>query len=279
MRIKFKERLLPLEGAINVRDIGGYKTKDGRRVKWNTLFRGDQLNTLTKKDILLLENKNVKTIIDYRSPEERKLRPNKFIGTVENIIVCNPNSVMAEAAGKAVDISEENRLLVEALENGNIPEEDIKDNTKKAIENYRKMVVEKESIAAFSKMLKVLSCPSVGNSLQHCRGGKDRTGVGVGILLKLLGVDEQTVLEDYELTHIVRKERNDLKMKQYRELTDNPQHLAYLEALISTKKEFLQASFDEINNYYGSFNIFIKEAMRLTENEIIQIKNNYLEEE
>ena len=41
------ERQLVLEGAYNVRDIGGYATTDARSTRWRSLLRGDSLHWLS----------------------------------------------------------------------------------------------------------------------------------------------------------------------------------------------------------------------------------------
>ena len=48
------ERVLPLEGANNFRDIGGYRTGDGKTVRWGYLYRSDHLHNLTDKDLSLI---------------------------------------------------------------------------------------------------------------------------------------------------------------------------------------------------------------------------------
>ena len=58
------EKLLPLEGTHNFIDLGGYKSEDGRRVKWNLLYKSDKISNLTEKDVLYIKNLKIKTIFD-----------------------------------------------------------------------------------------------------------------------------------------------------------------------------------------------------------------------
>lgn len=80
----FSERVLQLKEAINVRDLGGYETNDGKFVKWGLLYRGDQLSKLDPEDIAVLEKHEVKSIVDYRSAHECTINPNKQINTVKH---------------------------------------------------------------------------------------------------------------------------------------------------------------------------------------------------
>src|SRR5699024_11161059 len=63
-------RHIALEGANNVRDLGGYRTEDGRTVKWGTAFRAANLSELTDIDRAKLETANISTVVDFRLDEE-----------------------------------------------------------------------------------------------------------------------------------------------------------------------------------------------------------------
>ena len=64
-------RKLPFTGAHNFRDLGGYKTSDGKSVKWGKVYRSDNLHSLTDEDLKYMERLNLKSVVDFRSDEER----------------------------------------------------------------------------------------------------------------------------------------------------------------------------------------------------------------
>src|ERR1700753_2873914 len=68
-------RVLPLEGGRNFRDLGGYATEDGRRVKWGVLFRSGSLIGLTAADWEHLSPRGVRALCDHRTPREREHEP------------------------------------------------------------------------------------------------------------------------------------------------------------------------------------------------------------
>lgn len=74
------ERSLPIEGMHNFRDMGGYETYHGKKVKWGSLYRSDHFYNVTKSGLKYLEGLDLKTIIDYRSSGEIKKYPNKLTG-------------------------------------------------------------------------------------------------------------------------------------------------------------------------------------------------------
>lgn len=274
----FGERVLPLDGAINIRDIGGYKTKDGKFVKWGMLYRGDQLKALTPDDMKLLAESGLRGVIDYRSSHEMIYNPNRLPPSVARIAHCDPSSVMSEAAGSAVDLNEENQQLITALEQGDIPEEELNGRGQKVIRNYENLILSPLSQQAYRKMFHALLEPDQAPWLQHCRGGKDRTGVGVALLLLALGVDEDRILEDYALTDAIRQKRNALKMEQYRALTQNQRFLDYLESLIAARKAYLQASLRVLDEEFAGFPNYAREILELTDGDIQQLKECYLED-
>lgn len=79
-------RQLPMVGQSNFRDLGGYKTKDGRRVKWGLVFRSGKCNSLTEDDLAYLATIPLKTVIDFRSSSEQEAEPDKVPTTTVNCI-------------------------------------------------------------------------------------------------------------------------------------------------------------------------------------------------
>lgn len=274
----FGERVLPLKKAINVRDMGGYRTKDGKYTKWGLLYRGDQLSKLESEDVDLLERIGLKTIVDYRSAHERSINPNKSITTVKNVVHCDPSSSFSEAAANAADLNEENIKLVRQLENGEVNPKYINGKGENVIEDYRQTVTSEAAKVAYEKFLKTCADTEKPPLIHHCRGGKDRTGLGSMFLLLLLGVEEEEIVKDYTLTGIIRKERNELKYSLYKELTQNEDYLAYLMAMIETRKEFIQASIERIYELYDTAEEYFIQHFGITKDEIEHMKEFYLEE-
>ncbi|MBY0482626.1 MAG: tyrosine-protein phosphatase [Chitinophagaceae bacterium] len=71
------KREVKLQGAINFRDIGGYKTKDGKTVQWGKIYRSAEINRLTAEDLDKLERLNIHYVLDFRGPSEVAAGPDK----------------------------------------------------------------------------------------------------------------------------------------------------------------------------------------------------------
>ncbi|MFT4105217.1 MAG: tyrosine-protein phosphatase [Lacrimispora sp.] len=274
----FSERVLQLKEAINVRDMGGYETEAGKFVKWGLLYRGDQLSKLVPEDISMLERIGLTTLVDYRSDHERTINPNKEIRTVKNLLHCDPQSSFSESAANAIDLHSENVKLVNSLENGEVEEKYLNGKGEKVILSYRDLVTAETAKKAYGQFLHACADKKNLPLLHHCRGGKDRTGFASMLLLLLLGVKREDIIEDYILTGIIRKERNQLKYEQYRELTSNQNHLDYLMALIETRREYIEASMDRIYELYDSVEDYMIQHFELTKEQIETMKSFYLEE-
>ncbi|MGX7262965.1 tyrosine-protein phosphatase [Enterococcus crotali] len=273
----FGERILPLTGTINLRDLGGYTIDQGQRVKWGQLYRSDHLTKLTEEDIIILERIGIKTVIDLRSDHEKTVYPNQKIPTVEYLLNCNPESHFAELAGNAINLEAENKKLIDDIENGDVDASVVNGSGLVSIRSYESFVEDQKSQKAFGEMVKWLADPKSIASIHHCRGGKDRTGFGSMLILALLGVNEEQIMKDYLITKTVREERNLIKLRQYQMLTDNQDYLDYLMALIDTRKDYLTAAMTKIKEEYGGIVNYATNYLGVSLVEIAQMKKLYLE--
>uniref|UniRef100_UPI003F6D8759 tyrosine-protein phosphatase n=1 Tax=Pseudomaricurvus sp. TaxID=2004510 RepID=UPI003F6D8759 len=75
VELSLPTRLVPLEGGINFRDLGGYTTDDGREVSWRKIFRCGHLANLTEGDLDALEALRVTAVHDFRREDEQQRNP------------------------------------------------------------------------------------------------------------------------------------------------------------------------------------------------------------
>lgn len=271
------ERTLPVEGMNNFRDMGGYETQSGETVKWGKLYRSDHIYNATENGIAYLQTLNIHTILDYRSNVETKKYPNKRIGDQVKTYQIDPSAHAAELAAQFQSSKEDEDAnlineIIEQKEKGTLV-----DHSNVVLTQYRTFVNKKESKEAFSKMLHVVADPNAPAVVQHCRGGKDRTGFGSMLVLGTLGVKKEDLVEDYLLTAKNRIERNRAKMEGYKKLTSDPVVLDQLYSFIDTKPEFIEESIDTIISQYGTIENYAKEELQLTEQMVQQMKKMYLE--
>lgn len=136
------------------------------------------------------------------------------------------------------------------------------------IKQYENFVKKDESKEEFSKMIKILSESTGRPVVQHCHGGKDRTGYGAMLVLGLLGVKEEDLLHDHTLMPEQRRVRNEKVMEDYRKLTDDKVILDNLYAYIEAKPEFIKTSMRLIIDEYGSIKNYAIKELGIEENRI-----------
>ena len=178
------ERVLPLEGGRNFRDLGGYRSRDGRYVRWGRLYRSGAMAGLTEADYSYLADLKIAVICDLRSARERVAEPTRWPG---------PNAPAVLARDYDLDES----ALKSALQTGTPTAAGIR---AAMIEQYASFPY------YFAEDYKRMFAELVEGRLPlavNCSAGKDRTGVAAALILTALDVDRQEILADYSLSEKV----------------------------------------------------------------------------
>lgn len=269
----FGYRILPMSGMYNFRDVGGYRTTDGRRLKWGVGFRSDHLQNLNEDGFEYLKSLNLKTIIDFRSPIEIEKDPNPFFSKEVQTFNFDPDAHVAMAAGNAqnLDTSKDMReRALKAIANGET-------GGQQMVDQQLSFVDSPTSVQAFSQTLKTIAQPPRLPVMQHCRGGKDRTGFALMLLEGILGVPKRELIYDYMLTNRARAKKNVSYYNRFLEETGDEKIAHYLYSLFDTKEEFIQASIEKILANYESIRIYTQEVLGVTEEEIENLEKLFLE--
>ena len=227
-------RVLALEGASNVRDLGGWPAADGRRVRFGKVFRSASLATLTDDDVAALGEAGVRTVCDLRGEVERRRAPSRLAGVATHALCIEPSlrpSLSDLLATETVTGPDVMALMRGAY-------------TAYALEwshRYR---------ALFDLLLEENAPPL----LFHCTAGKDRTGFGAALILAALGVGEEAVLEDYLATN--RLWRADPEIS-----SSLPEAVA--EVLLRVHPELITAAFDAARGAHGTIEVYLEERIGL----------------
>lgn len=274
--ILFGHRILPIDGLYNCRDIGGYLTEDGRRIKWGIGYRSDYLYYLKDSSMDYMKNLGIQTIIDFRSQREVTESPNRHIGEKQSYI-CDPNAHIAEAAGvlQSGQTKESHVFMSDEMKQKVINGELTGDQ--KMIDQQLRFATEKVSQEAYSKTLHILADSKNNPSIQHCRGGKDRTGFGLMLLEGILGVSKEDMIYDYLLTAKAREEKNKLYYQRFLKETQNEVLAQYMYSLFDARESYILASMNKILSEYKSIRDYAIEVLRISEEEIEQLKTIFLE--
>ncbi|MEM1114601.1 MAG: tyrosine-protein phosphatase [Pseudomonadota bacterium] len=256
-------RVLNFKGIANFRDIGGYKTFDGRTTKWGVLYRSGNWADASRADLQGIRRLGLNTLVDFRSTMEKEEEPDRLPDQSTFAVVEIPTLDGEDSA-----VAEE---LRERIENGNFGDFD---PDAFMIEANRALVTKfKEQYREFFQTVLAAKGEPV---IWHCSAGKDRAGFAAAALLRVLGVDQETVLDDYMLskTYSVEARRNLLRVMRVMQGEDVAQKL---EVLMGVERDWLEAAFDEIDQQYGNFDGYVREGLGLTEAEVQQLRDQLLE--
>ena len=175
---------IELDGAYNVRDLGGLPARDGV-TRPGVLLRSDALDALTDDDVAcLVEQRSLVHVFDLRSRSEREQRGRGPLGATT--VTYSELEVIVEA-----DVERRRRERSVALASGTAPDDILALGYAELLDLGR---------AAFPAALTRLVAPDGTPALVHCAAGKDRTGVLVALLLDAAGVDREAIVADYAAT-------------------------------------------------------------------------------
>jgi len=236
------QRLLPLDRAFNLRDLGGYETADGRRVKTGVLYRSGSMSRLTEADALHLAGLGIATVCDLRRPNERAAEPTRW---------CEPAGVHYWSR----DYAESSGVLNEVFRST----EPSRDAMHAAmVKLYRDLP------ADHAPSYRVIFERLLGGHvplLFNCAAGKDRTGVGAALILHALGVPRETIVEDYLLTNL---------HADFSQLMEGHQSLSarltqrapeIVAPLFAADADYLAAAFEAMEQDFGGVDGYLAEAL------------------
>jgi protein-tyrosine phosphatase len=258
-------RLVPLDGAVNVRDIGGYRSVHGLEVVRGRLFRGDSLSQLSAGDIGRLDGLGLRAVIDFRTPGE--------------ILLAGPDRLPSGVDFAGLPVSGGDlEWLYELIASGDHGRQRAVLGGGRAAEFmvrvYRGFTADARQRQAFGSALRMLCSPGRLPLLYHCSGGKDRAGWMTAIVLTVLGVPREVVLRDYLLS-------NDFHRTGYAKLrfdlakTGIVADPELLRPILELSPTYLGAAFEEADRY-GSFPRFLAHGLGASETMLGELRRALL---
>lgn len=250
-------RGVEISGLDNFRDLGGYPTSDGRHVKWGRFFRGGPISGLTQEDKAALHRLGLKKVFDYRTQKEHERVPDECPERAE--------CIWAPAAPKEKRFQDfADRDMLTHLMTVNTA-----DDAREAFQIFKDLYAAMPfGCEAFRQMLYTLDSEETVPMYQHCSAGKDRTGVGSALLLLALGVDEQTVTEDYLLSRIFRRENNHRHVERLVSAGISKAAEDLVVRMMTGIEELIAAALEAILTKYKTYEAFFLGEYGITQEQI-----------
>ncbi|WP_158506362.1 tyrosine-protein phosphatase [Tomitella biformata] len=261
-------RQVALRGAQNARDIGGYPTVDGRSVRWGKVFRADSLSALTDEDVDYLDRSRIRTVVDFRGPQEvAAAGPDRVsAGTTHIQTPLMDDSTNAFAAVMSTALAEGDRdAVIEMLGGGKA--EELSEH------GFVRQLGRPTTMAGYADTLRRIADAPDEPLLYHCAGGKDRTSMMTALLLGILGVPDQAIVDDFVLSNHFNKHRNN---QRFAALAARGVDIELVRPLMEQRPSQIEAVLAAIREQYGDWDAFALECLKLSATEIESIRRALL---
>lgn len=261
-----KPDILPLSSVRNPRDLGGYIGFDGRRIKKHRLIRSGKVSNISAKDKQFLLNYGLTKTIDLRSSMECKYMPDQKIKGVEyyNLPLSETDNTKGGKGNlqKVFDKYRQDQYLGFRL----------------MCDRYRNHVGKKEAQESLYKIIKILLATPKGAVLYHCSEGKDRTGIVTMLILYLLGVDLETIRQDYLYSNYMLTTYRAVRDQKFKDNGENLKFRANMRILGSVSDAFFDTALITIKARFGGLDNYVKNQLHVTDQMKSALRALYLEE-
>lgn len=269
----FKSQTISLENVINARELGGFETADGHRVRRGLLLRGAGLASASDGDLLRLkEVYRLRRIFDFRMESEVLQAPDRGVDGAEYcwLPAMDPktcesfNSYIAEGGFTGIEDVVRRGCSFPSVQQA-------------ARTLYTSLVESEYTQDQYAKFMRGVLDTADGAVYWHCTQGKDRTGLASAFILSALGADRETVLEDYDIS-------NEFYRDDVAKLTEvvmasggGEEEVEVVKTFIGANKRYFAAALDRIDELYGSMDEFLSSRLGVSTEDRKVLRLRYLE--
>jgi protein-tyrosine phosphatase len=192
------DRWIDLDGAVNVRDLGGLPTADGRRTARGRLIRADNLQDLSDRDVaVLVDEWDVRAVADLRTGVEVDSEgPAPLHGDdrveVHHLSLFPETGRATDAASEDEDGDDDGPVVLPWQERVEV---DDRRSERSGVAGVYLGYLEDRGDSIVEALRLIASAP--GATIVHCAAGKDRTGTVVALALAEVGVTRDAIVADY----------------------------------------------------------------------------------
>ena len=250
----------------NTRDLGGMRTTDGYVIKPGCLYRSGHLAGISEDDAEGLSG-FVRTVIDFRTDEERKEQPDREIPGAANIHMSVVDSLtpgISREKGSMRDMLKE--LLFKSEE------------ARRYMCGLYRALVSDFPISQYRRFFQILR-DAEGGVLWHCTAGKDRAGIASVLVEEALGVGREQIVDDYLATNEYLKEEVQHLAKYIKAQagTNDERADESIRYLFGAERDYLKSYYEAVDEKYGGFDAFLREGLGVDEIIRKELREKYLD--
>lgn len=262
---------IPLSGLPNTRDIGGYQAHDGRKIKPRLLIRSGELACATVEDInTLINNYNLKTIVDFRTVTERNRNPDPEIKGVNSVhIPILDESPMGIIKGTGIETNPMGSVIEAMLKRDAAATDYMK-------YIYGSLITSVSAANGYRRFFKVLLENDRGAVLWHCSAGKDRAGTATVLLMEALGIPSDIIAEDYLLSNRYISAEAEKAVNSIAKMTSDDRAISFVRGISTVSPEYIKTIYETVHRLYGSMQEYLREVMELDSEKIELLRHMYL---
>jgi protein-tyrosine phosphatase len=255
----WRARFLPIESSLNFRDLGGYRTEDGRVVRRGQVFRAGSLSDLTEADQQALVDLGIRQVIDLRTPKEIERKPDRLPPALAESWVHLPAYVENNSSEFLKRLVRYRGRLDQALADG-----------------YLELIDRRAP--QFGLMLKRIAAGEGTPVVVHCTAGKDRTGLISALILSAVGVPDAIVIADYSLTNHHSDRIRIVSEPDMRRIRRLGLSMAATQPLLVADPDNMRAVMAHLRERYGSTEAYLLNQAGLSPDDLARLRVKLLTE-
>ena len=268
-------RTLSFDAIENARELGGLKTRDGRTVRRGTLIRCGNLSRATDADVeRLLRDFSLSDVVDFRFPAEAGRDPDRIIPGVRY-------TALNTLPQRMIDGFSQGRVEGEQPTNEEFVAQLIHHATNPAAHElarqmYPAILMDLRSQQYYGEFLRTV-LNAKGGALWHCSQGKDRVGLGTAFLLTALGVDRETIIDDFDLSNEGFAIPLAMLSQKVRDMGGDQDALDFIQAMVGVSKKNFTRGLALVDAQYGSLESYITDRLGFSPADQERLREKYLQ--
>ena len=236
----------------NLRDLGGWPTRDGGRVSRGLLYRSTELNQLAGADMETFAALGIRSVYDLRTEKERTAQPDQLPPGTEHVVVDVFKDSVDAAPAQLFSVMTDPKAAEEMLGGGK--------GLALFEAGYREIVSLPSACEGYRRLFTDVAEERHRPALFHCTTGKDRTGWAAAAILMLFGVDDELVMKEYLLTNTELLPAEQPAIDRFGAMGGDPD---LIRPCVGVAPEYLDAALDEMRKRFGTIEGYFSDGLKI----------------